>query len=319
MRPIPPVRRRRRSDYPRSGAFFLPAQSQSPSAERIAAAPGVADTSRLVGAVAELCFWAMPHLPLEAAPALGSSQLYYEVAGSGPALVFAHGLGGNHISWWQQVPAFCDRFTCVTFAHRGFHPSTGDADPAAYAGDLLALLDHLKIDRASLVAQSMGGWTCVDFALRHPERVERLLLADTTGTVRFPEEDSAPAAAGTAAEELARRGIHPACGARMAAEQPALHNLYRELDALSASLDKTAVRAELGRLRTVAPDLLAATGIRLMWVWGAEDVVLSPALAELARTHFPRARVEVVPEAGHSVYFERAAEFNRLLGEFLLG
>ena len=50
-------------------------------------------------------------------------RLYYETEGQGPALVFAHGLGGNHLSWWQQVPHFRDRYTCVTFAHRGFSPS----------------------------------------------------------------------------------------------------------------------------------------------------------------------------------------------------
>ena len=50
-------------------------------------------------------------------------RLYYEVCGAGPFLVFAHGLGGNHLSWWQQVPHFRDRYTCVTFSHRGFAPS----------------------------------------------------------------------------------------------------------------------------------------------------------------------------------------------------
>ena len=46
-------------------------------------------------------------------------RVYYEVAGDGPLLVFAHGLGGNHLSWWQQVPHFRDRYTCVTFAIAG--------------------------------------------------------------------------------------------------------------------------------------------------------------------------------------------------------
>jgi 3-oxoadipate enol-lactonase len=50
-------------------------------------------------------------------------RIYYEVAGEGPAIVFAHGLGGNHMSWWQQVAHFAPRYTCVTFAHRGFTPS----------------------------------------------------------------------------------------------------------------------------------------------------------------------------------------------------
>ena len=54
-------------------------------------------------------------------------KLHYEVTGSGPALLFAHGLGGNQMSWWQQVAHFAPHYTCVAFAHRGFAPS----DPIA--------------------------------------------------------------------------------------------------------------------------------------------------------------------------------------------
>ncbi len=99
-------------------------------------------------------------------------RLYYEVEGAGPMLVFAHGLGGNHLSWWQQVPHFRDRYTCVTFAHRGFAPSSappGGPDPADYAGDLAALVDHLGASDIRIVAQSMGGWTALEYALAHPD------------------------------------------------------------------------------------------------------------------------------------------------------
>ena len=56
-------------------------------------------------------------------------NLHYEVTGTGPALLFAHGLGGNQMSWWQQVAHFAPHYTCVAFAHRGFAPS----DPVAEA------------------------------------------------------------------------------------------------------------------------------------------------------------------------------------------
>jgi 3-oxoadipate enol-lactonase len=108
------------------------------------------------------------------------ASIYFEVTGSGPALVFAHGLGGNHMSWWQQVPFFAGRYTCVTFAHRGFAPSlTDNPDPAEFAGDLAALVKHLGVERAALVAQSMGGWTCLDFAIHYPRRVSALVMAAT--------------------------------------------------------------------------------------------------------------------------------------------
>src|SRR5690242_1325029 len=77
--------------------------------------------------------------------ALDGCDLYYETHGSGPALVFAHGLGGNHLTWWQQVPYFRDRYTCITFAHRGFGLSAAPAgpQPERFVDDLAALIDHL--------------------------------------------------------------------------------------------------------------------------------------------------------------------------------
>jgi len=106
---------------------------------------------------------------------IGKFQLYYERAGSGPTVVFLHGLGGNHLSWWQQVPYFMRWFDCITVDQRSFGMSP-DPDGSfcdAHPSDLGALLDHLKIDKAVLVGQSMGGWTIVGYALEHPSASPR--------------------------------------------------------------------------------------------------------------------------------------------------
>src|SRR5918911_2482383 len=137
------------------------------------------------------------------------ADLYYESHGSGPAIVFAHGAGGNHLSWFQQVFHFRDRYTCVTFDHRGFGRSL-DPRPVEerprFDEDLAALIDHLGLDDVRLVAQSMGGWTCLGYAVTHPERVRALVMADTAGGVTGPEID----AARTAVAE--RRGELPLLG-----------------------------------------------------------------------------------------------------------
>ena len=244
--------------------------------------------------------------------------VYYDVRGSGPAIVFAHGLGGNHLSWWQQVPRFASGFTCVTFAHRGFNPSrtAGAAAPrdlvAAFAGDLGALVDELELDAVCLVAQSMGGWTCLEYALANPGRVRGLVMCDTTGTLR-PAVDPPPEIAG----RLEAAGIHPAAGERMAREQPELHHLYRGIDALSVELDKTALRAALGAARTRTAADLAGLEVPVLAIAGAEDVVIAPEAVRHLASVLPRARYVEVPEAGHSVYFERPAAFNALLSDFL--
>ena len=254
--------------------------------------------------------------------------IHYEVTGSGPALVFAHGLGGNHMSWWQQVAHFSARYTCVTFAHRGFAPSSsiaGGPDPGDYFDDLVALIEHLGLKEVRIVAQSMGGWSAVEYALRRTAKLRALVLAATTGTIdlkRLREPERARLEGWTrdserARADLVRRGIHVAAGARMAAEQPALHLLYRHIDDMNAHLDKEAVRARLGAGRNRAPEELAGAGCPILFICGGEDLVMPPFAADAIAAVVPGARVAHIAEAGHSAYFERAAVFNGLVGEFL--
>jgi len=255
-------------------------------------------------------------------------RLYYEVTGAGPAIVFAHGLGGNHLSWWQQVPHFAERHTCVTFAHRGFAPSSeipGGPDPADYAGDLAALIDHLALDRVFLVAQSMGGWACLEYALANPARVRALVLASTAGAIARratllrdpPALDAWIARAAAARSHMQRDGVQPAAGARMAREQPTLHFLYRSIDAMAGGkFDKEGLRARMIALQTRPPDDLARLAVPTLFITGDEDVVFPPMLAPALAALMPDARVEPVVGAGHSVYFERADVFNRLVEAF---
>jgi 3-oxoadipate enol-lactonase len=255
-------------------------------------------------------------------------RLYYEVTGAGPAVVFAHGLGGNHLSWWQQVPHFAGRCTCVTFAHRGFAPSSeipGGSDPADYAGDLAALVDHLGLDQVFLVAQSMGGWACLEYALAKPERVRALVLASTAGAIARratllrdpPALDAWIARAAAARAEMQRDGVHPAAGARLAREPPALHFVYRAIDATAgAKFDKEGLRARMIALQTRPPNDLAGLTVPTLFITGDEDVVFPPILAPALAALMPHARAEPVTEAGHSVYFERAEAFNRLVDGF---
>lgn len=254
-------------------------------------------------------------------------RIAYEVAGEGPPLVFAHGLGGCLMSWWQQVGHFARRFTCVTFSHRGFWPSTapaGGPDPTAYAEDLAALVDQLDLGEIRLVCQSMGGWTGVEYALLRPGRVTALVLAATTGSIdprqlREPERSCIEpwTEESTAARQaLAQRGVHPAGGGRMAQEQPAHHLLYTQIDSLSAGLDKEAVRGRLQALRRRAPAELADAGCPILCIAGSEDVVMPPFAAAAIAAAVPGARAAVIPDAGHSAYFERPAAFNALVDAF---
>jgi pimeloyl-ACP methyl ester carboxylesterase len=259
---------------------------------------------------------------------LQDCRLAYEACGDGPPLVFAHGLGGCLLSWWQQVAHFAPRRRCIAFSHRGFWPSTAPAsgpDPRRYAADLAALVDALGLRQIDLVCQSMGGWTGVEYALLRPGAVRALVLAATTGTLdparmRAPERDrmegwSRDSAAERAA--LAARGIHPAAGEAMATRSPALHHLYRQIDSLSAALDKEAVRARLHAMRSRAPEELSVAGSRVLFLAGGHDIVMPPFAAHAMAAAIPGARAATIDGAGHSAYFEHAAAFNALVEAFL--
>jgi 3-oxoadipate enol-lactonase len=246
------------------------------------------------------------------------ANLYYEQHGEGPPLVFAHGVGGNHLSWWQQVPHFRERYTCITFDHPGFLHSEVAADGVSFVDSLTGLLDALGYDRASLVAQSMGGNTCFGFALRSPQRVQALVMADTVFPLDLPEFGELRAGVPEQREALAARGVHPAAGERMAAEQPALHFLYEQISALNGGRWSPTIRPPgWTSVPRAGREDLSGYAVPTLFIVGEEDVVIPPRVVELGASVVPGARIARVPHAGHSVYFERPMEFNRIVDEFL--
>lgn len=248
--------------------------------------------------------------------AVNGIQLYYEVHGPelgvAPVLVFAHGAGGNHLSWWQQVPYFSGSRTCVTFDQRGYGQSldTNGLGGASYADDLAGLLEQLGIGELDLVAQSMGGWTALAFALQHPGRLRRLVMADTHGGLRLPELR-------TAARAAVPEGSHPATGPWMEEEQPELAFLYRQVMALSPDRPPEQLMAHLAAIGAPSVEEVQALKFPVLFVIGENDLSIPPEVLEAASRAFPNATVARVPGAGHSVYFERARRFNELVGAFL--
>ena len=255
----------------------------------------------------------------------GGAEIYYEATGQGPAVVFAHGLGGNHLSWWQQVAHFAPSRTCVVFAHRGFPPSSpvpGATAPDEYAEDLPALVDHLNLKDVALVAQSMGGWTCLDYALREPKEVRALVMASTSGKLDFnqlheKEIERWVGQSPAALAELDARGVHPAAGERMAREQPAFAQLYWQISELAPASFREQVRKKIREQRTQPPSLLAGLPMPVLFITGDEDWVFPPAAGPALAKLAPKGSAVRVPAAGHSVYFERAARFNELIGRVI--
>lgn len=245
-------------------------------------------------------------------------EMHYQEYGEGDAIVFCHGAGGNLLSWWQQIPYFSKSYRCVAIDHRGFGRSLDTADApgrSMFVEDLRALLDHLGIDSAHLVAQSMGGWTCLGLTVEHPERVKSLVMADTPGGVAEPELQQAFAAfreAQAATEEIGVRAL----GRGFQQRNPDLANLYLQISRTNPPRIPFVTEGLAGG--PMASDLANVTTPTLFIV-GEEDDVTPPHIIEMAAGYVPGAKLLRVPDAGHSVYFERPDVFNFLVDRFLRG
>ncbi len=249
--------------------------------------------------------------------AVNGIRLYYQSHGAGPALVLAHGAGGNHQSWWQQTPFFSERYRCVVFDQRAFGRTKDARDGPgrrAFADDLRELLDLLGIERTAIVAQSMGGRSAVGFALRNPSRVSALVLTGTTGgavndEVRAAQEAHRSSPLGR--RSLARRAYSP----KLRQERPDLAYLYRLIGSHNPPRPKDFL-APIPGYRGSSSERLEALGIPILFLVGEDDAITPTHIVKMAHETVPSSQYDVIEGAGHSSYFERADAFNARVQRF---
>lgn len=259
---------------------------------------------------------------------LDDAQIYYEVYGEGPAIIFIHGLGGNHLSWWQQIPYFSNRYKCVNFSHRGFANSKNYSNKIGhevFAEDLNALIEHLKLDEVYLVAQSMGGWTSITYALNNPEKVKGIVLASTSGTIDFKQINHPEIERIHLWEEWSKKemellknnNVLNAIGFEMAKTQPELSFVYEQIYNLTPYSYKEMIRTDIKANRIKSPELLQNLKIPFLFLTGEHDVSFPPAGASALTSILENSELISFKNSGHSVYFERPAEFNIAVDEFV--
>ena len=247
-------------------------------------------------------------------------DLYFESHGEGPALVFAHGMGGSHLSWYQQIPYFVQRGRRpIAFDHRGFGSSRcapEDWHPREFPHDLFAILDALDVERAALVCQSMGGWTGLPAAIARPERVSGLVLCGTPGGLAIPE-------VAKAREEAARRiraeGVraNAALAPDFPEREPEKAFLYDRLSALNPGLAPEALARMAEPSAQVEVDALADYAVPTLVLSGSHDLLFPPDLLRAVADRIPGAEFVPFPGSGHSTYFEQPARFNEVVASFL--
>jgi len=247
---------------------------------------------------------------------LDNFQLFYEIHGDGPAVIFAHGAGGTHMSWWQQVPSISEKYKCITIDHRtyGFSRDVKDGPGRrAFVSDLTGLLDQLGIQKTALVGQSMGGTTVLGFASAHPDRVSALIMSDTTGGYSNPEiaeirRKLAPAPA----------SIDRAFAPDFSKREPARAFLYREINALTAAANPpAAAQQQNGAAASTDIGPVLEKKIPVLFIVGEQDQLIPPPIIEAMHKKMPGSQLAKVPGAGHSVYWEKPEDYNRIVMDFL--
>ena len=247
------------------------------------------------------------------------ANLHYVDAGSGSVVVLLHGLADDVGVWESVMPALAAKHRVIALDQIGFGRS--DKPLLGYrAGTFVDFLDgflnELKIDRASLVGNSLGGWIAANFALAHPERIDRLVLCDAAGYAAVPKTMDPRA---LNALRLASREDIRYLGPLT------FHNkrFYEDVDLAFKQRvtagDNFTVNQLLDSMirgEDVLDGRLGAIHKPTLIVWGREDKLIPLNFAERFHKEITGSRLEVIDDCGHMPHVECADKFNHALLKF---
>ena len=245
-------------------------------------------------------------------------RIYYEVHGAGPAVVFAHGAGGHHAIWWQQIPYFRDRYCVVALDFPGFGNSDSDRteyDTREFPSAILAVLDDAGIERAVLVGQSLGAPPCLSVAVRHPERVAGVVLAHSAGGIDHDEITSMVRADRAEAEKLSV--IDRLMSRRIQESDPAKVFLFQQMGTFNAARVPDLRNLWTGSVTLEQIEKATTAGVGVWFLAGTDDAVIRPPTYKRLQELVPQAAFELVPGAPHSMYWEAPGLFNAAIERIL--
>lgn len=247
---------------------------------------------------------------------IDNNDFYYEVHGTGEPVIFAHGLGGNHASWYKQVAVLSKAYQIITFDHRGFGNSTDKENigRSGFVSDLLALLDHLNITKAALIGQSMGGGTMITFANQYPERVAGLVIADSLHG--FVESDDVKKLMNDARESTNNlTQLERVLGKNYFEKNSEAALLYQQLNSFNTT-DRSNLVGQYASNK-ITPAQLADIDAPIMFLAGQEDILFPIDAIRLVQEQVTGSFIVEFDNCGHSAFFEKSIEFNDSLLSFL--
>ncbi|UQN16003.1 alpha/beta fold hydrolase [Gulosibacter sp. ACHW.36C] len=240
------------------------------------------------------------------APTDDGAEVSWTSHGEGPALLLLSGQGSTHRGWLHVVPTLAERHRVVLYDHRGVGRSTmgdrGRYTTRSFALDALAVLDAVGVERADVYGHSMGGRVAQWLAIDHPGRVDRLVLASTTGGDRlYAERDPA-----------ANRALASGDAGRMAPfffTEPfrgSFPDVVDDFFARDSSISVRRAHFEASRGHDAWDDLQRIAAPTLV-LHGADDPVTQAASARELAQRIPHAELQLIPGQLHCPHLESAA------------
>jgi pimeloyl-ACP methyl ester carboxylesterase len=258
-------------------------------------------------------------------------KLYYEDSGAGRPILFIHEFAGDYRAWEFQVRYFARRYRCITYNARGYPPSDVPDSVERYSqsravDDVVAVLDHLNIEKSHIVGLSMGGFAALHFGIHYPNRACSIVVgatgmgAEPEKAVQFRREVETVA---TRWETDGAQKFAPMYGSGPGREQLKLKDPrgYQEfINQLSEHSSAGASRTLRGvQAKRPSPfDLVAQLEkmtVPVLIVHGDEDWCCFATGAFLKRT-IPSAGLMVFPKTGHTINLEEPLLFNLALQDF---
>jgi pimeloyl-ACP methyl ester carboxylesterase len=239
---------------------------------------------------------------------------YKDTGGRGIPVVFLHANTGSSQSWERQIPAFTAAgYRVIAYDRRGWGKSTSDAaQPGTAADDLHALVKFLGVDRFHLLGTAGGGFVAFDYALSFPEQLRSLIVVNSIGgmqdadylelgrRLRPPQFDAMP-------PEL--RELGPA----YRAADPEGTKRWIELEHMSR---QSGVAAQTYRNRMTFA-MLESIRLPVLLITGDADMYAPPPLLRMFSSRIKGSESLIIPEAGHSSYWEKPDVFNRAVLDFM--
>ena len=266
-------------------------------------------------------------------------QLHYLSAGSGrtPTLLLHGGIvDAASLSWGAAIGPLAEDRRVVALDMVGYGNSARPDAPysTVYHVDVVsAVVEKLGFDRVNVVGVSMGGGVGLGYALREPERVEKLALVDSYGLgrelpngrltyalSRVPQLNKLSLSVLRRSRKLARQSLRPMVHDVDSLSQSVVDEYHRLLQHPQAGKAYRRWRRNEARrdgFRTDYSPTLGDVVAPTLLVHGAEDPIFPPAWSREAEDAIPDSRLEVLPNCGHWPPRERTETFNRLLTEFL--